>query len=60
MGGGFIMIIGMLFVCVPMLFLSAYVTSIDKYNGNPENTTNVIVWGIIILYLIFKVFLGGL
>ncbi len=54
------MIIGMLFVFVPMLFLSAYVTSIDKYNGNPENTTNVIVWGIIILYLIFKVFLGGL
>lgn len=54
------MIIGMLFVFVPMLFLSAYVTSIDKYNGNPENNTNVIVWGIIILYLIFKVFLGGL
>lgn len=60
MGGGFIMIIGMLFVFVPMLFLSAYVTSIDKYNGNPENTINVTVWGIIILYLIFKVFLGGL
>ena len=54
------MIIGMLFVFVLMVFLSAYVTTIEKYNGDTESTVNVIIWVIIGLYVLFKVFLGGL
>lgn len=52
--------IGLIFIFIPMIFLSAYTTSIDKYNGKVENTVNTLVWGIIILTLIFKVYLGGL
>lgn len=52
--------IGLLFIFIPMIFLSAYVTSIDKYNGKVENTVNAVVWIIIVLTLLFKVYLGGI
>lgn len=52
--------IGLLFIFIPMIFLSAYVTSIDKYNGKVENTVNAVVWLIIIVTLLFKVYLGGM
>lgn len=52
--------IGLLFIFISMIFLSAYVTSIDKYNGKVENTVNAVVWIIIVLTLLFKVYLGGI
>ena len=52
--------IGLLFIFILMIFLSAYVTSIDKYNGKVENTVNAVVWIIIVLTLLFKVYLGGI
>jgi hypothetical protein len=52
--------IGLLFIFIPMILLSAYVTSIDKYNGKVENTVNAVVWIIIVLTLLFKVYLGGI
>lgn len=52
--------VGLLFIFIPMIFLSAYVTSIDKYNGKVENTVNAVVWIIIVLTLLFKVYLGGI
>ena len=52
--------IGLLFIFIPMIFFSAYVTSIDKYNGKVENTVNAVVWLFIIVTLLFKVYLGGM
>lgn len=52
--------LGMLFVFLLLMFLSAYVTSIDKYNGEVENKVNATIWTFFVLFLLFTVYLGGI
>lgn len=52
--------LGMLFLFLLLMFLSAYITSIDKYNGKVENRVNSVIWAFFILFLLFTVYLGGM
>lgn len=50
---------GMLIVFFILLWFSAYITSIDKYNGKVEGVVNAIVWLFFIAYVLLKVLFGG-
>lgn len=48
---------GFLILFLFLSFLSAYVTSLDMFNGKPEQVTNVVIWGFFALYIVFGVIL---
>lgn len=50
---------GMLILFIVLLFLSAYVSVIDKFNGPTETTANIIIWGFFVVYVFFNIFVGG-